>query len=102
MPILPLEHPESLAATLGVMLYAGEDDASQKRARAARNLRQAKLRLSQACLEDIEYAPARKLDKRRIREFATCRWIAEHHNVVLTGPDPRRQDLHRLRPSCGT
>ncbi len=58
MPILPLEHPESLAATLGVMLYAGEDDASQKRARAARNLRQAKLRLSQACLEDIEYAPS--------------------------------------------
>ena len=98
MPILPLEHPESLAATLGVMLYAGEDDASQKRARAARNLRQAKLRLSQACLEDIEYAPARKLDKRRIRELATCRWIAEHHNVVLTGPDRRRQDLHRLRP----
>ncbi len=25
MPILPLEHPESLAATLGVMLYAGEE-----------------------------------------------------------------------------
>ncbi len=41
MPILPLEHPESLAATLGVMLDAGEDDASQKRARAARNLLQA-------------------------------------------------------------
>ncbi len=33
------------------MLYAGEDEASQKRARAARNLRQVKLRLSQACLE---------------------------------------------------
>jgi len=53
--------------------------------RLARNLREAKLRLGQACLEDLEYAPARKLDKRRIRELATCRWIAEHHNVVLTG-----------------
>ena len=34
MPILPLDHPEPLAATLGVMLYPGEDDADQKRARA--------------------------------------------------------------------
>ncbi len=87
MPILLPDHPESLAATLGVMLYAGEDDASQKRAPAARNLRQAKLRLGQACVEDIDCASARNLDKRRIRELATCRWIAEHHNVVLTGPD---------------
>jgi DNA replication protein DnaC len=53
--------------------------------RLARNLREAKLRLGQACLEDLDYAPVRKLDKRRIRELATCRWIAEHHNVVLTG-----------------
>jgi hypothetical protein len=34
MPILPLDHPEPLAATLGVMLYPGEDEADQKRARA--------------------------------------------------------------------
>ncbi len=34
MPILLPDHPESLAATLGVMLYPGGDDASQKRARA--------------------------------------------------------------------
>jgi len=54
--------------------------------RLARNLREAKLRIGQACLEDLDYAPARKLDKKRIHELATCRWIAEHHNVVLTGP----------------
>lgn len=34
MPILPLDHPEPLAATLGVMLYPGKDEDSQKRARA--------------------------------------------------------------------
>ena len=34
MPILPLDHPEPFAATLGVMLYPGEDAASQRRARA--------------------------------------------------------------------
>jgi hypothetical protein len=34
VPILPLDHPEPLAATLGVMLYPGEDEADRKRARA--------------------------------------------------------------------
>ncbi len=34
MPNLPLDHPEPLAATLGVMLYPGEDEASRRRAQA--------------------------------------------------------------------
>jgi len=34
MPILPLDHPEPLAATLGAMLYPGEDEDSRRRARA--------------------------------------------------------------------
>jgi hypothetical protein len=34
MAILPLNHPEPFAATLGVMLYPGEDEADRKRARA--------------------------------------------------------------------
>lgn len=34
MPILPLTHPEPLAATLGVMHYPGEDEESKSRARA--------------------------------------------------------------------
>ena len=34
MSILPLDHPEPLAATLGVMLYPGKDEDSQRRARA--------------------------------------------------------------------
>jgi DNA replication protein DnaC len=54
--------------------------------RLTRNLREAKLRIGQACLEDLDFSPTRKLDKKRIHELATCRWIAEHHNVVLTGP----------------
>ncbi len=53
--------------------------------RLARHLREAKLRLGQACVEDIDYAPARKLEKKTIRTLATCRWIEEHHNVVILG-----------------
>ena len=34
MPILPLDQPEPLSATLGIMLYPGEDEDSRRRARA--------------------------------------------------------------------
>jgi hypothetical protein len=34
MPILPLDHPEPFAATLGVMLYPGEDEAERRKAGA--------------------------------------------------------------------
>lgn len=53
--------------------------------RLARCLKEAKLRLSQACVEDIEYTARRELDKAVIKQLATCRWIAEHQNVVITG-----------------
>ena len=34
MPVLPLEHFEPFAATLGVMLYPGLDEDDQRKARA--------------------------------------------------------------------
>src|SRR5882724_10458462 len=34
MPILPLNHPEPFAATLGVMLYPGTDEADRQKAAA--------------------------------------------------------------------
>jgi DNA replication protein DnaC len=48
-------------------------------------LREAKLKLSSACIEDIDYSPKRELDRAQIRQLATCRWVAEHHNVIITG-----------------
>ena len=53
--------------------------------RLATALREAKLRLSQACVEDIDYAPRRELDRALLRQLATGRWIAEHHTVCITG-----------------
>lgn len=53
--------------------------------RLVRNLREAKLRLAQASLEDLDYAARRELDRAQMRQLATCRWIAEHHNVLITG-----------------
>ena len=61
---------------------------SISRARTQRSpvrLKEAKLRLPQACLEDIDYAPRRELDQALLRQLATGRWVAEHHNVLITG-----------------
>src|SRR6266540_5108158 len=53
--------------------------------RLARALHDAKLKLSQACLEAIDYPARRELDKAVIRQLATCRWVAEHQGVLITG-----------------
>jgi DNA replication protein DnaC len=53
--------------------------------RVARALREAKLRLADACIEDVDYAPRRELDRGVVRQLATCRWVAEHQNVLITG-----------------
>ena len=53
--------------------------------RLTRALKEAKLRLSQACIEDIEYGARRELDKSVMRQLATCRWIAEHQVVLISG-----------------
>ena len=54
--------------------------------RLQRSLKEARLRLTQASLEAIEHRPQRPLDKAQLRQLATGRWIAEHHNVAITGP----------------
>ena len=53
--------------------------------RMGRSLREAKLRLSNACIEDVDYPVKRELDKGVVRQLATCRWVAEHQSVVITG-----------------
>jgi DNA replication protein DnaC len=53
--------------------------------RIDRALHEAKLKISGACIEDIDYSPRRELEKAVIRQLASCRWIEEHQNVVVTG-----------------
>jgi DNA replication protein DnaC len=53
--------------------------------RLTRLLKEAKLRLSQACVEEIDYPARRELDKAVVRQLATCRWVQEHQNVIVTG-----------------
>lgn len=58
---------------------------ARENARITRNLREAKLRLTQASLEDVDFNAKRELDKPLIRQLANCRWVDEHQNVIVTG-----------------
>jgi DNA replication protein DnaC len=53
--------------------------------RFQRALREAKLKLAQACIEDIDCSARRELDKAVVRQLATCRWVSEHQSVLVTG-----------------
>lgn len=54
--------------------------------RLTRLLKEAKLKIPQACLEDIDYAHPRGLDKSLMRSFTTGSWLNAHHNILITGP----------------
>ncbi len=53
--------------------------------RLTTRLHKAKLRQA-ACIEDIDYRHPRGLDKALMMRLATCQWVREHHNLLLTGP----------------
>jgi len=57
----------------------------RENARFKRALRDAKLKIGQACIEDIDYPPKRDLEKAVVRQLASCRWIQEHQSVLITG-----------------
>lgn len=53
--------------------------------RLDRLLKDAQLRYPTACIEDVEPASSRGLDKAQLRQFATGTWIHEHLNIVFSG-----------------
>lgn len=53
--------------------------------RVARLLREARLKSSQACLEDVRYGGGRQLDRALFAQLASCQWIRSQQNLILTG-----------------
>jgi DNA replication protein DnaC len=54
-------------------------------ARLQRNLKEAHLKFSGACLEDLDHDDRRHIDKNLIRQLATCQWVTAHQNIAITG-----------------
>ncbi|MCK5495728.1 MAG: IS21-like element helper ATPase IstB [Hyphomicrobiaceae bacterium] len=75
-----LSHAEWLA------LLLDREGSTRTNKRFSRLLRSARLREDQAAVEDLDSKAPRKLDKVLFRELATCRWIKESRNLIITGP----------------
>ena len=68
---------------LGLLIDAEWMHRENKRTKRA--LKEAKLRLSEASMESIDFPAKRELDKALIHQLQTCRWIQEHQAVLITG-----------------
>jgi DNA replication protein DnaC len=66
------------------MLVDAEHLARDNR-RLERLLKDAALRYPTASVEDVDASASRGLDKALLRQLASCTWIHEHLNIVLTG-----------------
>ena len=79
--------PEIGALTFAERLGLLVDRACTEREerRLTTRLRQAKLR-QPAWLEDLDYRQPRGLDKSLMTTLATCQWIRDRHNILITGP----------------
>ena len=66
------------------LLVDREWDARETRG-LTRRLQVARLKLA-ACVEEVDFRADRGLDKSVILRLAECRFIAEHHPVLITGP----------------
>ena len=75
-----LTHAEWLA------LLLDREAANRNTKRFQIRLRSAKLRHGQAIIEDVDYRTPRRLDKALFQQLATGKWIAEHRNLLVTGP----------------
>ena len=76
-----LGHAEWLA------LLLDREAANRTTKRFKTKLRAARLRHAGAAVEDIDYRSPRKLDKALMPQLASCRWIAEHRCLLVTGPE---------------
>ena len=75
-----LGHAEWLA------LLLDREAANRNTKRFQARLRSANLRHGQAAIEDVDYRTSRRLDKALFQQLAAGKWIAEHRNLLVTGP----------------
>ena len=58
---------------------------AREQRKLTRRLHAAKLRY-QATLEAVDYAHPRRLNRQQVLTLGACAWIAERHNLIVTGP----------------
>lgn len=80
------EEVRNLAHAEWLALLLDREAADRNTRRFQTRLRTARLRHSQAAIEDVDYRTSRRLDKALFQQLASSRWIADHRNLLVTGP----------------
>ena len=80
-----LQHVDDLSFEARFGLLIDREIAHRDSRRIERLRKLAKLKVSSACLEDINYRTGRGLDKRQMASFASCDWIRGGQNILMTG-----------------
>src|SRR5690242_5437683 len=80
------EDVRNLAHAEWLALLLDREAAVRNTRRFQTRLRTARLRHSQAAIEDVDYRTPRRLDKALFQQLATSRWVADHRNLLVTGP----------------
>lgn len=68
---------------LGLLVDA--ELAQRENRRVSRLLKAARLKIPNACPEDIDFSARRGLDKRQVMDLLTCQWIPRGQHLVITG-----------------
>jgi DNA replication protein DnaC len=58
---------------------------SRDKRRLSRLLHNAELRFEDACLENVKAGAARGVDRATLTQLASCAWVDQHLNVLITG-----------------
>jgi DNA replication protein DnaC len=69
---------------LGLML--DREIAVRADRRLANRLASARLRFADACIENVNFAASRGIDRRQILSLAQGAWLKAHENLFITGP----------------
>lgn len=74
----------SFEERIALLIEAESYERSQRR--QARLIRAAKLKVSSACVEDIDYGSRRGLDKQQLASLTQCQWVLQNQHLIITGP----------------
>jgi len=69
-----------------VSLIVDEEHIHRQHLKQTRMLKQARLKISAACLEDVDYRHPRGLIKSKIVQLQNLNWLNDHHNLLISGP----------------
>jgi DNA replication protein DnaC len=68
-----------------VGLLADTEWTQRENRRLTGRLRGARLRINDACVEDLTYGGERGLSKALMKPLMSCRWSTAHEHVIITG-----------------